>query len=449
MDHRAPPSDAAREGDAGDGEIPGVDLPREAGPLDGEPGDTAALDAVDAAPEDGAPEVLSPWPVPWLDEEPSPICPEAAAETEWFQFLDNLCDEKVWPEDTDRDRACPVADDSPFMALQDGTVVEYRPSSEPVVWDTTSLGGLLPEGMRMVVILVKRVNGVPHYRYLSNGTHDVAMQPWSTTKILAAANAAATLRIQSGYTVGLTATAGAYPVGDLVTSLCNYDHEPFSSNALGAWFHNVGGRAKANGLIHDLWLERPPVETFGGNYGEAAPGIPYTFVEPGGASVTVTPDTASGFSNNLSLFTLAEALKRLALHREEPTQRLPGIQWPDLRVLFFGAEGSVPYGPWGGMSADTAIYLQAGHDIGYIAERSLGRWRILSKLGLGTQYQFIHLGYACWPALLPDGQPVPGLGREFIVAGWLAQGGGTWTGRDRLFAKAYRRVILRIVDGRL
>ncbi|MFH1531636.1 MAG: hypothetical protein ABIK09_12995 [Pseudomonadota bacterium] len=183
----------------------------------------------------------NPWPVPALDEEPAPTCPAAQAGPWYFQFLDNLCDEKVWPTDQDRGRMCPNEADSPFMTLQDGSVVEYLPSSAPVTWDIDALGGFLPAGMRMAVILIRRVDGVPYYRYLGSGTQDLPQQPWSTTKFLAAANAAATLRIQSQYQVGLTASVGQYKVGDLVTSMCLYDDSPFTSNGLGRYSMTWGG----------------------------------------------------------------------------------------------------------------------------------------------------------------------------------------------------------------
>ncbi|MBM4353938.1 MAG: hypothetical protein FJ109_09130, partial [Deltaproteobacteria bacterium] len=179
------------------------------------------------------------YPIPDPGEELPAPCQAALDDPYYFQFLDNLCDEKVWPTDQDRDRQCPVSDDSPFMTLKDGTVVEYEPADAPVVFDTQALNGLTPAGMEIAVILVKRVGGIPYFRYISNGKHDIAMQPWSTTKFLAAANAAATLRTKSNYNVGLTASVKNIPVGDLVTSVCNYDYSPYSSNALGAWFHDV------------------------------------------------------------------------------------------------------------------------------------------------------------------------------------------------------------------
>ncbi len=460
------------------GEVPSPDTWQDLpGPTDtvtgpDKTGDAAGPDGVDVpadvpqppkdvTPEDLTPEDLAledvgkdtgpvdPYPIPDPGEELPAPCQAAIDTPDYFQFLDNLCNEKVWPTDQDRERQCPVSDDSPFMTLKDGTVVEYKPAEAPVVFDTQALNGLTPAGMEIAVILIKRIDGVPYFRYLSNGKHDVAMQPWSTTKFLAAANAAATMRIKSDYKVGLTASVKGIPLGDLVTSVCNYDYNPYSSNALGAWFHDIGGRNKANGLIHADWLDRPAAESFGGNYGEAAPSLGYSFVEPDGSTLTVPKDTTSGIANNLSMFTLAEALKRIVLHMVVPSQRLPGIQWKDVKVLLFGAEGSKKYGKWGGMTADTAIYLQMGHDIDYIEERSHGQWVIFSKLGLGTQGQFVHVGYSCWPALDEGGNPVTGVGREFVIAAQLDQGGTTWAKRDRLLAETYRKIIIRIVDGRL
>jgi hypothetical protein len=285
-------------------------------------------------------------------------------------------------------------------------------------------------------------------RKLSNGSHDQAVQPWSTTKFLAAANAAASLRIASGYQVGLTATVGSVSLGDLVTSMHAYDDDPYGSNALGRYFHDIGGRQRANDLIHALWLDRPATETFGGNYGAASPPLGYTFTD-GGNQLTIDPDTSSGPANHLSMYTLAEALKRLVLHREEADQRLPGIQWPDIQTLLYGAAGSATYGDRGGMTRDPAVYLQSAHDIDYLERRSRGTWTIVSKLGLGSSGQFLDVGYACLPVLDDQDQPVPGWGRELIIAAHLPSGGATWAERDRLLALAYRAILLRIIDGRL
>ncbi|MEE2779820.1 MAG: hypothetical protein VYE15_04795 [Myxococcota bacterium] len=386
--------------------------------------------------------------VPLLDEEPAIACAEATSQSYYYQFLDNLCEDKVLPSVQDRDGACPVSDDSPLMTLTTGQQALYRPSGEPIDWDTSSLQGLVPTDMHIAVILIKRIGGVPHYRYLSTGSHDTPHQPWSTSKFLAAANAAVELRWQSNQAVGLTASVDGHRLGDLVTSLVAYDKDPFTSNSLGAYFHDMGGRGNANDLIHQWWLGRPETETFGGNYGAAPPSLGSTFVEESGASVTLKPQIFGNYKNHLSVYTLAEALKRLVLHREEHAQRLPLIQWEDIKVMLYGAENSHK-GQWGGMSADTAAYLHAAHDMDYIEARSQGQWNVFSKLGLGTKAQFGHVGYACWPVLDSEGDSVRGQGREFVIAAHMPQGSGSWAERDREMARVYRRIVTRIVEGGL
>lgn len=448
-----PTSGGASSGGAGSGgQATGGSSSGGAGATDAAAGsggaDDAATGGAAGAPADAAADAWQPDPIPTLDPDPPAAC-AAAQSGSYFQFLDDVCQAKQYPTVADREFACPVSDPSPKMQLTGGGEVTYAAPGATLVVDDTALAGVVPSSLDVAVILVKRVAGVPHFRYLSNGTHAKVLQPWSTSKFLAAANAASNLRLQSSYKVGLTASTGATQLGDLVTSLHNYDNSPYSSNSLGRYFHNIGGRKRANDLIHALWLDRPAAETFGGNYGEAAPGLGYVFKETGGDSVTLQPDTTTGPANALSMLTLAEALKRLVLHREVAATRLPGIQWADLRVLLYGAEGSTKYGDWGGMSADTAVYLQSAHDIDYLDKRGQGRWRIFSKLGLGSSGQFLNVGYACFPVLDPSGSPVAGLGRELVIAAHLPSGGTTWRQRDRLLATYYRAIVTRVVDGRL
>lgn len=397
------------------------------------------------AGQGGAP--YEPEPIPEIDAEPPALCanPEPA---NYFQFLDDTCGAKVFPSYEDRDVTCAVTDESPVVTLADGGTVTYAPITDPIVIEDV-LGGIVPDELFVTVILIRRVDGVPHVRYLSNGTAETAYQPWSTTKVFAAANAASRMRIASDYEVGLTASVSGHALGDLVTSVCNYDYDPFSSNSLGRYFHDVGGRTRANDLIHGLWLNRPGSETFGGNYGEAAPAIGYSFTEPSGQTLSITPDGTSGPANHLSSLTAAEFLKRLVLHREVESQRLPGIQWADIETILYGARDSAKYGFWGGMSRDTAIYLQTGHDPAYLDARSKGQYRMFSKLGLGSSGQFLDVGYACLPVLDDAEQAVPGWGREFVIAAHLPTTGASWADRDRNLARAYRAIVTRIVDGRL
>ena len=42
---------------------------------------------------------------------------------------------------------------------------------------------------------------------------------------------------------------------------------------------------------------------------------------------------------------------------------------------------------WGGMTSDTAIFVQSGLDMDRVEEQSQGTWRIFSKLGAGNSSQ--------------------------------------------------------------
>ncbi len=377
----------------------------------------------------------------------SPGC-AAARGGDHYEFLDDVCHAKRLPSRLDRALACPVAATTASPTLPDGQTVRYQTAAEPIEVDDEALRDLVPAGLDVTVILVRRVNGVPHYRYLSNGSHADTFQPWSSTKFMAIANAGARLRARSGYQVGLTASVDSIPLGDLATVVHSYDERRFSSNGLSRYFHNIGGRANAQGLVTS-WLDRPAAETFGGNYGVREPALGYTFREPSGASVTIQPDTSTGPANRLSTLTLAEFLKRLVMHREDASTRLPGLQWADVATLLYGAEGSSTYpSGWGGMSADTSIYTQAALPIATVETRSQGMWRMFGKLGFGDG-QFVHVSYACLPTLDATGAPVPDVGKELIIATRLAAGGANIAERDALLASHYRAIVSRVYDGRL
>ena len=118
----------------------------------------------------------------------------AATTGDHYEFLDDVCHRKFAPGSQDRAWSCPN------VASSAGA---YRPSSAPITVDSNALRGIVPADMRMTVVLVRRVGGVPFYRYLSNGSHDVAVQPLSSTKFMAVANAATRIRAASNGKVGL------------------------------------------------------------------------------------------------------------------------------------------------------------------------------------------------------------------------------------------------------
>lgn len=362
----------------------------------------------------------------------------AAAAGDHYEFLDDVCHRKLAPGNRERTWSCPNSA---------ATAGSYLPSSAPITVDGQALKGLVPPSMQMTVVLVRRVGGVPHYRYLSNGNHEVAIQPLSSTKFMAIANAATRIRRLSSDAVGLDSTVDGIPVGDLVSVVTTYEESRFSSNGLASYFHDVGGRGHANGLIHS-WLRRPASETFGGNYGEPSTALGFTFVGAA-ATAVVAPDRDDAVENHLSTLTMAEFLKRLALHREDAATRLPGIQWKDLDVLFHGAASSRLFGgqSLGGMSADTAIYIQQAIDMQALEQRSRGRWRIFSKLGFGES-GFVHNSYTCAPSLDANGSPVLGDGVEIVIS-MQAPRAGSERVQDAAIAKVYREVVGRIVEHRL
>lgn len=359
-----------------------------------------------------------------------------------YEFEDDVCHHKKYPSNRDRTLSCPVTASA---------AAGYAPSSAGIHVDENALKGIVPPSLRATLVLIRRVNGEPVYKYLSNGTSQTAFQPWSSTKWMAAANGGANLRRQSNGKVGLTAsTHGGLPLGDLITNIENYDTtHGFTSNGLARYFHDIGGRERADALIHGAWLNRPQSESFGGNYGFPTPGLGYTFHEQNGDAVSITPDTASGIPNHLSTLTMAEFLKRLAVNNDDPATRMPWLEDADLETLFYGATQSKNYvGRMGGMSADDAIYIQSAVNIAQVEQRSHGKWRIFSKLGFGSG-EFVDNGYACFPVLDAAGRPVPDAGREFVLSVQLATGANSWPGRDALLESYYQAIVARVMDGRL
>lgn len=368
----------------------------------------------------------------------------------WYvEYLDDTKCTKVLPTNRDRELVCPTAAKSAVAETFDGGFVEYFPAGSEVVVDEQALQGVVPEWVRATVILVRRVDGVPHYRYLGHKSDEI-VQPWSSTKFMAAANAAASLRVASNYTVGLTASADGHPLGDLVTMIHAYDEVRFTSNGLARYFHDVGGRDRAQGLITN-WLKRPLSETFGGNYGMPSAGLGFDFLDDAG-SVSMSKDATPPPPNQLSTFTLAEFLKRLVMHREDEATRLPGIQWADVQTLLYGAADSKYYGRADpqGMEADTAVYIQQALSVESVESRSLGQWRVFSKLGAGPSRggELVNVAYACLPSLDAAGAPVPDVGKEFFIAVHASANGSLRNG-DQALASVYQELVAGIMDGRI
>ncbi len=373
-----------------------------------------------------------------------------ALSSDYFEFLDDTQCRKRAPTNRDRALACPNnATHATVFSPVHGHEVSYQTADVRPVVDDTALTGIVPDDLRVTLVLVRRVDGRPHYRYLSNGRHDETFQPWSSTKFMAIANAGAQLRAQSNDQVGLTATVDDLPVGDLVSMVHNYDERIYTSNGLSRWFLNMGGRSALNNLIHDDWLDRPSWESLGGNYGHRAPDLGYSLVDESG-SLEVEGRDEGGPRNHLSTYTIAEFLKRLVMQREDPDLALPGLTWPDVATLFYGAERSQIYrdGQPQGMQADTSIYVQQALDMDEIEARSHGQWRIFSKLGFGFARggEFVNAAYGCFPVKDEQGEVVDDWGKEFFIVTQL-NGRRRHQETDQRLAEIYRRLVGAVMDG--
>jgi hypothetical protein len=228
-----------------------------------------------------------------------------------------------------------------------------------------------------------------------------------------------------------------------------YDEREFTSNGLSRWFLNIGGRPQLDTYLHSGWLKRPDYETVGGNYGHPSSLLGVDFLDIG-ASLTLNAEETRGPENKLSTFTIAEFLKRLVMHREDPAFAFPNLLWADIQTLLYGAEESARYGreQAQGMEGDTTIYLQQALDMDTVEERSQGQWRIFSKLGFGYARggEFVNAGYACLPVLDESGQLVPDWGKEFFLVTQYT-GDGAVHKADKRLAEIYREIVHGVVDG--
>ncbi len=369
-----------------------------------------------------------------------------------FRYLDDTRCARRMPSDRSRTWSCPNTATSARTRPAGGTRdVTYTRDGRPSTVDLETLRPFVPSDVAMSVALIRRVDGEAHVRWLGTARHAEPIQPWSSTKWIAIVNAAARMRTLSGYRIGLDAAVSGIPLGDLATVVHQYDERRYSSNGLARWFLDIGGRSRANGLMRS-WLGRPARETYGGNYGAPSAALPYSFSN-GAATLDVTPDLGTGPANQLSTDALADALRRVVLHREVlPAERLPGLQWTDVQHLLYGAERSRWYGAStpGGMQADTAIYVQQALDLAALERRSLGQWRVFGKLGFGPSRggEFVHVSYGCLPTLDDAGRAIPDRGQEFVIATQLPAR-GDHPGADARMAQIYRAVLGGMLDGRV
>mmetsp|Transcript_8462 Transcript_8462/g.12606 ORF Transcript_8462/g.12606 Transcript_8462/m.12606 type:complete len:481 (-) Transcript_8462:1-1443(-) len=376
-----------------------------------------------------------------------------------LQYLDDSLCAKIFP-DLDVDTYSNFICEASIMDQEPPSTSGFQLNGplKDIEIDINSLDSVVAdEDVNLCVILTRRVSKsesssgeLIYNKYLcaSNRSSSDAYETWSSSKIFAMANAAGHLRTNEssescsgdysglfGLDSSITGKKGKTMLGDLSTVICSYDHTAgYTSNSLSSYFHDLGWRDRINYLLRD-WLGAAEGQTLGGNYGEATPSDLSFALLSSSTSTSTAMEASQGtcpadkdpwptvYSNTLSALAAAEMARRIAQHREmPPTMRFPGAEWLDMQAILYGSREQSLFFPgqlWGGMAADTAIFMQTAlqsltlKDSEPVLDGS--SWRILSKLGAGystsrLRGEIVTTVYACIPRRLrSDGSSLPGL----------------------------------------
>jgi len=360
-----------------------------------------------------------------------------------LQYLDDGLCAKVFPSNFTRDFKCPnVYQTIPSTYSKD--LVASLPERNNWVNESAFTNIPYANQVELAMILVKRdLNGRPYFHYVSNGRQANAYETWSSSKVFVVASAAGAMETACSFGLfGSTAKGNHGPtaLGDLATVICSYDETAgYSSNSLSKYFSNVGGRSRLQSLVTN-WLGASGNASLGGSYGENPPSdLGSVYCDNGPFSPTcanacvMAPDTSAFPPNTLSALGMAEMTRRLALHNDLlPQNQFPQATWVDMQNVLYGASKSGLFGnlTWGGMTADTAIFVQSAVNMTDVAQRSLGYWRIHSKLGAGYSSsrsvgEIVSNNYACFPALDAHGHARVDQGVEFILSARASVPGDT------------------------
>ena len=397
----------------------------------------------------------------------------------------------------DREWTCPVLFDADHSGVESGFATDVGVLSAVDV-DTTTLPSIISNDANLCLIVTRRVqsndNGEAsptaklYHKYFCNGedSRSDAHETWSSSKIFAVSNAAGHLREQActapdGSAVtnamgtdsaALNGTHGTTPLGDLASVVCSYDRTlGYTSNSLSSYFHDLGGRQRLHSLVADEsaegWLQSPSVGTLGGNYGEASPtDLQGSMQCADGSACGAHLQTAiPGYDNSLSQLSHAELTRRIGQHRDLPVDmRFPGASWEDMQQVMYGAGGGqfsqglslFPTVQWGGMTADTSIYVQSALNISAVELVAPGQWRIFSKLGAGYSSsrlvgEIINNAYVCLPQLdTATGAVVPNSGLEFTISTRGSVPGDTSLNKvDLVVYMAVQEAIAALLNGQL
>lgn len=347
-----------------------------------------------------------------------------------LEYLDDGNCDKLFPSSFDKNWKCPIALTETaeiITELRNRGFVMETPLLRDIAVDTTTLPSLINSTANICLTLTKRIlksNDEVYLmnKYYCNGEHSLydAYETWSSSKIFAMANAGRHLTNETNcddvYGLINNVVSNKYnnvTLGDLASVVCAYDETAgYTSNSLSSFFHDIGWRSNLNNLINSDWLgmqlnnENP--QSLGGNYGEASPSDLQLIIADNGKFCTLDKDEwLNTYDNSISALTEVELLRRIVLHSDIPDEmKFPGLKVDDVKSMLYGASDKTVLFPnqmWGGMSADTSIFLQSSLDMNKIDEISYGNWRIFSKLGAGWSTsrqvgEIISNAYACFPS---------------------------------------------------
>jgi len=347
---------------------------------------------------------------------------------------DRDCRKRV-PPLFERAFTCPVS----FASVDRSLFSAPTSNVSEVGFDTEELTELkLPPGAKAAVIIVRRLRDGTGYvvRHLGRNSSE-PIEPWSSSKVLAASHAGFRLRGVSDR-LSLEAWEGGRrhrELSDLLTIVASYDTtQNYTSNSIGGYYQAIGGHQDADDFVHNV-IGAPMGESFGGNYGERPPpGLGYNFTSDSHVYIAdaIWPDPTPSppISNSMSHATMAHWLRRIVMAREdaqgkreeahgqEGEERVP-FPWGDSESILYGAEESemFPGLQWGGMSMSSDVYLQSSLNMTSMDHQAQGLWRIFSKFGFGlssirNRYEVVLNGYMCLPRLA-DGS---GAGLEAFIS---------------------------------
>jgi len=405
---------------------------------------------------------------------PTPSAAAAADPVDWYkthwcgaepEYLSDSKCIKAFPSVHNRSWVSPVRV-SRVPTAADGWAQDTGSFADVKV-DSTALAEYTSDGANVCVILIKRpVSGGVYFKYLcGRGDEDThqAVQPWSSTKIYAAANAGGHIREvcpQSGLVSATEGEHGATPLGDLVSIITSYDStQSYTSNGLSFYMHDLGGRYRLLGLVQKWFGPLAVNLSLGGNYGmPAPPDLGFDLHQPQAPTCHVVNDTQHINLNALSVLAHVDILRRLTLSFDLPiSSRFPNMQVADQRTIMYGAEESLlfPGLQWGGMTTSLDVYVQSGLPMDEVEQRSRGQWRIFSKMGAGWDPEaqvgdVLTATYATLPVLDADGLPLVDQGVEFLVVGRSSvPQDSTLVKTDAILQKAVASIAKAIYEGQI